>query len=498
MLTAMKPGWRSVGRTRALVCCLVLFSGMLFAVPSGATSSPRAWLGAVDGGVFTLGSAPFKGSKGGQKLPSPVIAIAARPSGNGYWLASLAGDVYPFGDATSHGSEHGVHLNQPIVDIDSSPSGNGYWMVAADGGVFSYGDAHYHGGLGAVHINKPITGIVPTPSGNGYWLVATDGGVFTFGDARFHGSLGGTSISSPVSAMTNRPQNDGYWLLRRDGQVTNYAHAVHYGDATGHASTAVGIVPTTTGNGYWVAFADGYVRAFGDATHLALPSTNLNAPVVGIATPQASSSGFALPFIEFLNSLATPSQTWVGPHQVALTFDDGPSQYTSGVLAQLQAYGVPATFFTVGYEVAARPDLVQAEAHDGMSVEDHTWDHKDLTKLSIADIDNEINGDANAVQNAIGVRPKCLRPPYGATNSTVVAEAAKLGMAQILWNVVPYDYQLPGVNAIVSRTLAAADGRGIVVGIHDGGGDRSQTVAALPGIITGLRARGYTFVRLCA
>ena len=490
-------GWAF--RFRALLVGATLLGALVVPVSAHATSTPKAWLGAVDGGVFTLGSAPFKGSKGGQTLPSAVIAIAARPSGNGYWLATLAGDVYPFGDAISHGSEHGVALNQPVVDIVSSPSGNGYWMVAADGGVFSYGDAHYHGGLGGVHINKPITGIVPTPSGNGYWLVASDGGVFTFGDARFHGSLGGTTISSPVSAMTNRPQNDGYWLLRRDGHVTNYAHAVHFGDATGHNALAVGIVATTTGNGYWVAFADGYVQGFGDATHLALPSTHLNAPVVGLATPQASSSGFALALIEFLHDIQTPpSQTWVGPHQVALTFDDGPSAYTMGVLAQLQAYGVPATFFTVGYEVAARPDLVQAEARAGMSVEDHTWDHKDLTRLSPADIDNEINGDANAVQSAIGVRPKCFRPPYGATNSTVLAEATKLGMAQIMWNVVPYDYELPGVNVIVQRTLAAADGRGLVVGIHDGGGDRSQTVAALPGIITGLRARGYTFVRLCA
>jgi peptidoglycan/xylan/chitin deacetylase (PgdA/CDA1 family) len=486
-------GWAS--RYRALIIGASLLGALLVPAPAHATSPPRAWLGAVDGGVFTMGSAPFRGSKGGTSLPSPVIAIAARPSGNGYWLASLAGDVYPFGDATSHGSEHGIHLNQPMVDIVSSPSGNGYWMVAADGGVFSYGDAHYHGGLGGVHINKPITGMVPTSTGKGYLLVASDGGVFTFGDAHFRGSLGGTSISSPVSAMAVRPTADGYWLLRRDGHVTNFAHAPGLGDATGHNATAIGIVASTTGNGYWVAFADGYVRGFGDAAHLAGPAGPLNAPVVGLATPTGSSSGFALALIDFLNT-RPPSQTWVGPHQAALTFDDGPSQYTPGLISALG--GVPVTFFTVGYEVAARPDLVQLEARSGDSVEDHTWDHKDLTRLSLADVDNELNGDANAVQSAIGVRPKCFRPPYGATNSTVVNEAARLGLTQIMWNVVPYDYQLPGVGAIVSRVLSEANGRGIVVGMHDGGGDRSQTIAAMPAIISGLRARGYTFVRLCA
>jgi peptidoglycan/xylan/chitin deacetylase (PgdA/CDA1 family) len=79
----------------------------------------------------------------------------------------------------------------------------------------------------------------------------------------------------------------------------------------------------------------------------------------------------------------------------------------------------------------------------------------------------------------------------------VVAEAAKLGLSQILWNVDPSDYLRPGSNVIVSRVLGAATGRGLVIGIHDGGGDRSQTIAALPGIIDGLRARGYTMVRLC-
>ena len=133
-----------------------------------------------------------------------------------------------------------------------------------------------------------------------------------------------------------------------------------------------------------------------------------------------------------------------------------------------------------------------------MSVEVHTWDHADLTRLSRSDVDAELTRSADAVQAAIGRRPTCFRPPYGATNPTVVAEAAKLGFAQILWNVDPSDYLRPGARVIAARVLAAATGRGLVVGIHDGGGDRSETVAALPAIIHGLRARGYRFVRLCA
>ena len=83
-------GWAS--RYRAILIGASLLGALLVPAPAHATAPPRAWLGAVDGGVFTMGSAPFRGSKGGTSLPSPVIAIAARPSGNGYWLASLAGD----------------------------------------------------------------------------------------------------------------------------------------------------------------------------------------------------------------------------------------------------------------------------------------------------------------------------------------------------------------------------------------------------------------------
>ena len=461
----------------------------------GATIAPPAWLGATDGGVFSLGSAPFRGSLGGMHLNQPVIAVAGDPNGNGYWLAALDGGVFTFGDARFYGSLGATRLNMPIVDMVATPSGAGYWLVAADGGVFSFGDARFYGSLGATHLNQPITGMVTTPSGAGYWLVAADGGVFAFGDTRFYGSLGGTSVTPAIAALAATPDGHGYWLLRRDGGVYHFGTAAPLPDAAGAGVLAVGLVPTRSGGGYWIAFADGTVRAFGDASPLALPPIRLAAPVVGIATPWASSSGYALALLE---SLQARQRTWVGSHEVALTFDDGPSGYTLAMIAVLARYQVPATFFTVGELAAAHPDLLEAEANAGMSVEVHDWSHADLTRLSIPAIDDQLIRAADAIQAAIGRRPTCFRPPYGATNSTVVAEAAKLGFAQVLWNVDPSDYLKPGAGVIASRVLAEANGRGLVVGIHDGGGDRSQTIAALPAIIDGLRARGYTFVRLCA
>jgi peptidoglycan/xylan/chitin deacetylase (PgdA/CDA1 family) len=472
--------------------------------PQAARSSGLAtsvWLAGTDGGVFALGSAPFRGSLGGEHLNEPVIAVAGLPSGKGYWLAALDGGVFSFGDAHFYGSLGSTHLNQPIVDMVATPTGAGYWLVAADGGVFSFGDARFYGSLGSTHLNQPITGMVSTMSGGGYWLVAADGGVFSYGDARFYGSLGGTGVTPAVAALAATPTGRGYWLVRRDGGVSHFGDAAVLPDAAGAAVLAVGLVPTQSGSGYWIAFADGTVRAFGDAAPVGLSPIRLAAPVVGIATPWASSSGFALPLLEFLHALATttgPQRTGVGPHEVALTFDDGPSSDTLPMLAVLERYNVPATFFTVGYLAAARPDLLVAEANAGMSVEDHSWDHPDLTRLSIPAIDDELTRAANAIQTAIGRRPTCFRPPYGSTNTTVAAEGAKLGLTQILWNVDPSDYLRPGADVIASRVLAAGTGRGLIVGIHDGGGDRSQTIAALPAIIQGLRARGYTFVRLCA
>ena len=160
--------------------------------------------------------------------------------------------------------------------------------------------------------------------------------------------------------------------------------------------------------------------------------------------------------------------------------------------------GATATFFAVGYLVVAQSSTLAAEARAGMSVQIHNWDHADMTRLSPAAIRDELARTMNVVGAVTGRRPTCFRPPYGSTNANVVAEGAKLGLTQILWNVDPSDYRWPGASVIVDRVLREANCRGLVVGIHDGGGDRSQTVAALPAIIEGLRARGYTFVRLCA
>jgi len=475
--------------------------GGVGAAPGVIPTSLTAWTADVNGIVAPIGNAPAGGDLHAIKLQMPVIAIAGRPGTTGYWMASLDGGVFAFGGAPFLGSLGARPLNQPVVNIAPTPTGRGYWLVASDGGVFSFGDARFFGSLGSTPLNRPIVAMSSTATGHGYWLLASDGGVFAFGDARFFGSLGGERIAAPIATFAVSPRGRGYWLVDRTGRVRAFGDATPWGDANVGAALAVGIAPTKDANGYWIASSDGDVRAFGDAGPGA-SQAHLAGSTVGIATPWASSSGLALPLLEFLRTLARARsrqqiRTWVGPDEVALTFDDGPSQYTLGVLAALERLGVQATFFAVGTEVVSHPELVRAEADAGMAVGDHTWDHADLTHLSPAEITAELQRGSDAIAAATRRSPLCFRPPYGDTSPTIVSQAARLGLTQILWNVDPSDYLRPGTSTIVSRVLATANGRGLVVAIHDGGGDRSQTVAALPAIVFGLRARGYTFVRLC-
>jgi hypothetical protein len=104
----------------------------------------------------------------------------------GYWLLGADGGVFTFGTAAFKGSTGAMTLNAPVVAMTPTATGNGYWLVASDGGIFAFGDARFYGSTGAIKLNQPIVSMTRTAAG--YLLVAADGGVFTFGDARFFGS----------------------------------------------------------------------------------------------------------------------------------------------------------------------------------------------------------------------------------------------------------------------------------------------------------------------
>ena len=211
----------------------------------------------------------------------------------------------------------------------------------------------------------------------------------------------------------------------------------------------------------------------------------LTAVGVGLAgaTPSPGETGSVGP-PEVRVSL-TAVTTSVGT--VYLTFDDGPHPtWTPKMLGVLRKYGVRAVFFEVGQNVASYPSITRSLRTYGNLIGNHTWSHPNLTLLS----NSAVTSQLNRMESALGYRPRCVRPPYGATNSRIATIIADRGQRQILWTVDPRDWSRPGTWTIVNRVLAnVAPGSRIL--LHDGGGDRSQTVAAVDILIPKLRARGY-------
>ncbi|HET6570420.1 MAG TPA: polysaccharide deacetylase family protein [Solirubrobacterales bacterium] len=171
---------------------------------------------------------------------------------------------------------------------------------------------------------------------------------------------------------------------------------------------------------------------------------------------------------------------------LALTFDDGPSDYTEAFLDVLRAKHAHGTFFEIGQEMPGREDAMRRILREGDEIGDHTVNHVEYPGYF------QIAGAAARIRSSTRFAPCLFRPPGGAVDSSVVATAGALGMRTILWDVDPADWSNPGSGAVYSRVVSAARPGSIVL-MHDGGGDRGGTLAALPRIIDTLRARGYRF-----
>jgi peptidoglycan/xylan/chitin deacetylase (PgdA/CDA1 family) len=180
---------------------------------------------------------------------------------------------------------------------------------------------------------------------------------------------------------------------------------------------------------------------------------------------------------------------------VALSFDDGPDPtFTPQVLSVLQQFGVKATFCVIGRAARQHPDLVRAIRDQGHLLCDHTESHPHLDRVAPGQLGDQIAGPVAYCQLVLGQHLAFMRPPYGSTNQAVVDTARNQGLRVLEWSVDPKDYTKPPAGTIVSRVVGAVRPGGIVL-MHDGGGDRSQTVAALPVIITQLQAQGYRFAQ---
>ncbi len=190
--------------------------------------------------------------------------------------------------------------------------------------------------------------------------------------------------------------------------------------------------------------------------------------------------------------------------KIVLTFDDGPDpQWTPRMLDVLDELDVPATFFMVGDQAMQYPNLVAEVNEDGHLIGNHTFTHPRLDKLTPAETTVELNATARLIEGLTGTRSPLFRAPYTANVDPSRAEdlgplrvALQNGYVFVGANVDPLDWERPGAKVIAQRMIDQAEKGGRVVLLHDGGGDRSQTIAALRIAVPALRKRGYKFVQM--
>jgi peptidoglycan-N-acetylglucosamine deacetylase len=182
-----------------------------------------------------------------------------------------------------------------------------------------------------------------------------------------------------------------------------------------------------------------------------------------------------------------------GPHVIALTIDDGPSPvYTPQVLSILDKYGITAAFSMVGENVSYYPSIAREVADAGHTIVNHTWNHANLTSMKRSQLPWEVDQATDAIESATGKRPDMFRAPYGAWSPTLLAYLAAQKITPLDWSVDPEDWARPGVSKIV-KTIMGSTKTGSIILEHDGGGNRSQTVAALKIVIPRLLDEGYQF-----
>ena len=182
-----------------------------------------------------------------------------------------------------------------------------------------------------------------------------------------------------------------------------------------------------------------------------------------------------------------------GRKAIALTIDDGPSPvYTPQVLRLLEKYRVTATFSMIGIQASSNPRVAREVADAGHLIANHTWTHPDLAYLPPAVVADQMDRATGAIHAATGRVPGLFRAPYGAWSPFVLQRCAQTRMIPLGWSVDPRDWSRPGVSSIIANIMRNTR-TGSIILEHDGGGNRSQTVAALTYVIPRLLAAGYHF-----
>jgi peptidoglycan-N-acetylglucosamine deacetylase len=177
---------------------------------------------------------------------------------------------------------------------------------------------------------------------------------------------------------------------------------------------------------------------------------------------------------------------------VAMTFDDGPHpELTPKLLDELKKRGIRATFYVVGRNVVEYPEIVKRMVAEGHEVANHTWSHPSLNKLGAEGVRRQMDDTTAAIRQAGGGTPVTMRPPYGATNASLNRRLAEdFQMKVILWSVDPQDWKYRNASRVQAHILENTKAGAIILA-HD---IHASTIAAMPGTLDGLIARGFKFV----
>ncbi len=186
------------------------------------------------------------------------------------------------------------------------------------------------------------------------------------------------------------------------------------------------------------------------------------------------------------------SQVNITQPVLAMTFDDGPSPaLTPKLLDILKERNIKATFFVVGRNAKAYPDIIRRMVAEGHEIGNHTWTHPSLTSRSDDQIRSELQQSEDALVAAANYRPHLIRPPYGAINARIKQLMfSEFGYSTIMWSVDPQDWRRPGVGVVTSRLVNGAH-PGAIMLAHD---IHAATITAMPGVFDQLLAKGYQFV----
>lgn len=443
------------------------------------------------------------------------LRVALRPLGRDVWVAT------PFGDA-----------GWPLAQFQAASDGvvlmayDQHWSTGAAGPVAgqSWFETTLDRAMSQLDPSKTIIAL----GGYGYDWTLPDGkrpgsadtvtfydATQTARDANAEVRMDPDSLNPRFAYLDDDGRSHDVWFLDAATIHNQVRHADDY-RPRGYALWRMG----SEDPGAWNAMRQPYAGVTSAGLETIAPSTGVDFEGTGevlkvTATPTAGARTLEIDATtgmiegETYTSLPTSyviQRYGAHPGWVALTFDDGPDpRWTPKILDILKAKEATATFFVIGENMQAHPELVQREVREGHMVGGHTWTHPNIGEIPVGETDLELNSTQRLFEVITGKSMRLFRPPYfGDAEPSTPAEVEPLLTAQRLGYLIvglridPDDWQKPEAQQIIDRTLERLSDTGPhagqVVLLHDSGGDRSRTVAALPALIDALRARGYTLV----